>query len=45
MIAAVGTGRQATGAGAASIVFRGIRVQFEGGEDLGEKEPVAEKSG
>lgn len=37
-----GTGLDASSAGAAAVRFRGVGFEFEGGDDLGEKYPVAE---
>src|SRR5690349_7332370 len=37
-----GTGREATSAGAASVVLGPIRLQAEGRQDFGEKEPVSQ---
>ena len=34
-------GVQASGAGAAAILFRRVRLEFHGGDDLGEENPVA----
>ncbi len=41
-MASVGQAADAAGAGAATVFFRRVGREFEGGEDFGEKNPVAE---
>ena len=38
-------GGDAAGAGAATVLLRRVRLQFERGDDLGEEEPVARAGG